>query len=308
MSKTNAQQETSKDFIMIPVDRIRNNPLNKWKEEDLQDLKDSIHTFGIQDPVAVIRSEDEGYYTLISGQRRVSAFRELYPDGMVPCHIVGDATMPTDIQQLRIDTGNLEARESSIEEKNIHRADVINTLMHMVDNGELEQRQLANEISKYLKLSPRYSRFWRTVFVKGTNELKEMVTNTEISPKDGAKLAVLPVEEQNKAIQKIKNDVPVKQAIAESTKTSKPHQEEIALDDIDEIMSKYNLGYATGPSIDEAEEPIKEQFDTYEPGDDESDTINVVIEWCRKIVSKDNPTQEEWDAINACKEVAECFQ
>ena len=39
-----------------------------------------------------------------------------------------------------------------------------------------------------------------------------------------------------------------------------------------------------------------------------TDTVaTTVIEWCKAIIKKEDPTDEEWDAIEACKEVADVF-
>ena len=63
-----------KDFFFCDIDLIRPNrfqPRLNFKEEDLQDLADSIKTQGILQPL-LVRKDDKGY-ELIAGERRLRA-------------------------------------------------------------------------------------------------------------------------------------------------------------------------------------------------------------------------------------------
>lgn len=41
--------------------------------------------------------------------------------------------------------------------------------------------------------------------------------------------------------------------------------------------------------------------------DNYEDNLQMIIDWCEKIKTVEDPTDEEWEAIKACEEVAEHF-
>ena len=41
--------------------------------------------------------------------------------------------------------------------------------------------------------------------------------------------------------------------------------------------------------------------------DNYEDNLQMIIDWCEKIKTVEDPTDEEWEVIKACEEVAEHF-
>ncbi len=67
--------ELSKDFVEIPLEEIRPNPMqprSEFPEESLRELADTITSYGVINPVIVQREEGSGY-VLVAGERRVRA-------------------------------------------------------------------------------------------------------------------------------------------------------------------------------------------------------------------------------------------
>jgi ParB family chromosome partitioning protein len=65
--------------IEIPIENIKSNPRQprtQFKPEELAELAASIREHGILQPLVVTRSEQEGTYTLIAGERRLQAARQ----------------------------------------------------------------------------------------------------------------------------------------------------------------------------------------------------------------------------------------
>ena len=72
--KEGKPQDTS-DVLRIPTDMIEPNPFQprmNFDNESLQELSDSIRTFGLIQPITVRRKKD-GKYQIISGERRYRA-------------------------------------------------------------------------------------------------------------------------------------------------------------------------------------------------------------------------------------------
>ena len=175
----------------ISAAKIRTNPLNTWGHGELSALKASIKSYGIINPLDVIGPDSEGVYTLLSGERRLILTRQIckedgisLEDCLIPCHIIGSADMPEDIQSLYIEAANFESRiETPKDVINEHRAGIVKKLLEMCDSGAIPKRKLVGIASKYMQTSDRYARYWTTVFSNGTDELQEMVSNAEVFPR-----------------------------------------------------------------------------------------------------------------------------
>jgi ParB-like chromosome segregation protein Spo0J len=73
-----------KQFYLVPVSLLKPFPgLNVRLEFDLDDLKTSIASIGVQEPLRVINDPNEGLL-IINGERRWRAVNELINDGLLP--------------------------------------------------------------------------------------------------------------------------------------------------------------------------------------------------------------------------------
>lgn len=68
-------------FSLVKFKEIEANENNFYSIEDIDSLKYSIKTTGLQEPPVVLPKNENGRYTLLSGERRWTAIRELIKEG-----------------------------------------------------------------------------------------------------------------------------------------------------------------------------------------------------------------------------------
>ena len=130
-------QDTA-DVLRIPVDLVEPNPFQprmSFDPEALQELADSIRTFGLIQPITVRRKGDK--YQIISGERRYRASVMAGMD-MIPAYI-RDAS----------DQGMLEmAIVENIQRENLDPIEVALSYQRLMEECHLTQEQLADRVGK----------------------------------------------------------------------------------------------------------------------------------------------------------------
>ena len=130
-------QDTS-DVLRIPVDLIEPNPYQprmSFDSDAMQELSDSIRTFGLIQPITVRRKGDK--YQIISGERRYRASIMAGMD-MVPAYI-RDAS----------EQGMLEmAIVENIQRENLDPIEVAMSYQRLMEECRLTQEQMADRVGK----------------------------------------------------------------------------------------------------------------------------------------------------------------
>ena len=136
--KVGTPQNTS-DVLRIPVDMIEPNPYQprmNFDNESLQELAESIRTFGLIQPITVRRKGD-GKYQIISGERRYRASILAGMD-MIPAYI-RDAS----------EQGMLEmAIVENIQRENLDPIEVAMSYQRLMEECRLTQEQMADRVGK----------------------------------------------------------------------------------------------------------------------------------------------------------------
>ncbi len=125
-------------YEMVPLDRIKPNPMQprkKFNEADLEELAASILEHGVVQPV-VLRPAAGGYEHIVGGRRWRAAGR------------AGLSAIPAIIK----DAGNPEALEEALIE-NLHRQDLngieeANAYQQLIDEFGLTQEELSQKVGK----------------------------------------------------------------------------------------------------------------------------------------------------------------
>ena len=134
---TTDQQDTS-DVLRIPVDLIEPNPFQprmSFDQDALQELADSIRTFGLIQPITVRKRGSK--YQIISGERRYRA-SILSGMDMIPAYI-RDAN----------DQGMLEmAIVENIQRENLDPIEVAMSYQRLMEECRLTQEQMADRVGK----------------------------------------------------------------------------------------------------------------------------------------------------------------
>ena len=134
-----AQPQNTSDVLRIPVDLIEPNPFQprmNFDNEALQELAESIRTFGLIQPITVRRKGD-GKYQIISGERRYRASIQAGMD-MIPAYIK-DAS----------EQGMLEmAIVENIQRENLDPIEVAMSYQRLIEECRLTQEQMADRVGK----------------------------------------------------------------------------------------------------------------------------------------------------------------
>lgn len=201
----------SNESIFLKKEQIEVNPLNNWENGNMEDLIDSIETYGLITPLSVIGPMENGIYRLISGERRYKSSCEVMKktnkEFIIPCYIVGEGDMSNEMQRILIETANLEARETDVKTLNEHRANVMEQLLILSDNKEIKEHNVAKKAAEIFKTSDTYARFWQRIFRKGIPSLKELVKSGDLGIKSANKIVNFSEEEQEKAVQEIEQHI-----------------------------------------------------------------------------------------------------
>ena len=130
-------QDTS-DVLRIPVDLLEPNPFQprmNFDADALQELADSIRTFGLIQPVTVRKRGSK--YQIISGERRYRA-----------CIIAGMDMIPAYIRDAN-DQGMLEmAIVENIQRENLDPIEVAMSYRRLMEECRLTQEQMADRVGK----------------------------------------------------------------------------------------------------------------------------------------------------------------
>lgn len=126
--------------LEVPIEAITPNPWQprgKMDEHQLQELAQSIRTHGVMQPLVVSRSENEGVYTLIAGERRWRASK-LAGHTHVPV-VIKDVT-PQAMLELAIVENVVRADLSALEEAHAYK--------QLIEDFGLTQADVAERVGR----------------------------------------------------------------------------------------------------------------------------------------------------------------
>lgn len=127
------------DVLRIPAHLIDPNPYQPrmdFDSESLEELSESIRTFGLIQPISV-RKQSDGRYQIISGERRFRA-----------CKLAGMETIPAYIRTAD-DQGMLEmAIVENIQRQDLDPIEVAMSYQRLMDECNLTQEKMAQRVGK----------------------------------------------------------------------------------------------------------------------------------------------------------------
>lgn len=329
-------EEKDTKLEYIAVERLVPNPLNHFEIEGIEDMKNSILSNGIVTPLTVIGPTEDDNYILISGERRLTAVKALLEEGKtqeskLPCYVKGTIDMSKIEQEILIEVSNVETRD--IANKPMHYMRIVRLIKQMAEEEGLSKKEEVQLRKNYMKCSDRYARFFNQVFNEGTEELKEMVENNEISVSRAGRLASLSTEQQKEAIHEIKSGKSQDQTIKEIAKKNKtsaspttetPFKDDACLEqanpmttsnapeslpadtDLDEMWGDLDIGGFTMDSLSLDSTQSLNRYHDLE-GVSGKEELEIVTSWCAKIQKTSSLTEAEWEAVECCRKVVEKF-
>ena len=300
----------------IDIDKVRENPLNSYEMEDIEELTESIKAVGLMEPLFVFGPDEDGFYTLLSGERRLRAMRaagkELFPKA--PCK-VDDNISPSEWEQkMKIELANLETRNF---EKTQH---IFNVAELLLDSHNGDRNAAAEEIKSILKCSDRYAGLITMIEKNGTDAVKERVRNGSLDILSAGRIANMDEEKQKDTIdaidaatrekeKKLTRDETIdviKGKKFSGKKTFSQKDLDMLEDDFDDDLNFYDdvstsVTSNPGANIAFHERNAKSAAKSYE------NKLSMITEWCEEMKKKEEPTDAEMDVLAVCAEVVNKF-
>lgn len=132
-------EEATKDEIVdIPLNELRSNPYQPRKvfdEDALQELCDSIKTYGVFQPI-IVKKSIKGY-DIIAGERRVKASK-----------MAGMTTIPAIIRDFTDEQMMQIALLENLQRENLTAIEEANAYKEIIDALQITQEELATKIGK----------------------------------------------------------------------------------------------------------------------------------------------------------------
>lgn len=160
-------------FVKVDLSDIRRNKQNFYSISDIETLKHSIKTTGLQSPLVVLPKNADGHYVLLSGERRFTALNELVEEGnedfkSVYCSIVDpnelDIALTYD-EKVRylIVTTNSEQRDLTTEDVLQQIRVLRETYVSLKANGEDVPSKARAFVAKSLNMSETQVQRYSTI-------------------------------------------------------------------------------------------------------------------------------------------------
>ncbi|RMD51222.1 MAG: ParB/RepB/Spo0J family partition protein, partial [Ignavibacteria bacterium] len=163
----------------IPVASIRPNPYQprtEFDEDALQELRKSILENGLIQPITVRRA-DNGYYELISGERRFRAFKDIgYKE--IPAYII-----KVDSKEAMVALALIE----NIQREQLNAIEIAKAYKRLMDECALSQEEIAEKVGKDRTTITNSIRL-----LKLPSEVQQSLVNGEISAGHARALINLP--------------------------------------------------------------------------------------------------------------------
>jgi hypothetical protein len=299
--------------MMVPYDKLSCSSLNKFAIEDMEELKASIETLGLLTPLSIVGPNEDGKYEILSGERRYRAIGALREDSTgvfdgVPCLIVGTCDMHNDEKELLIEVANIESRD--IKNKDAHRFKIVKLLQSLEGNEAIRQRGYAKKLTSLLGVSERYANMIKTIYVDGTDELKDAMLDENVKTRvvEAGKIAKLPVEHQKAYVDMVKGGETswdaydkIKDKIAEDNNKEAEVRESVLSGKILEKNAKSDAD-AFFDSFGRDDSGVDDYgFGEYSDMLDAGD----VLKWVQSVMFHDSLTPEEQKVYEACRQWVE---
>lgn len=195
----------------IPIEKIVPNNRNKYSIQSIEELKFTILHNGLKQNLEVYPI-GEGLYKLITGERRYTALKALVDEGytqfsMVPC-LVTDLSLnklplsEASKEMYAIITTNSETRVYTDADRMFQVRELKKIYTELQRNGIKLTGKMNELIAEDLNMSPTQVKRYNYVEMHGTEELKEKISNGEISIRTAESVAHLSPSKQTAILEK----------------------------------------------------------------------------------------------------------
>ena len=216
--ETAKEKEQSFKIERLPIEKIIPNKKNEYSIEGIEELKFSILHNGLKQNLEVTDNGD-GTYSLISGERRYTALKELVSEGyeqfsLVPCLITdvnknssfldenGNEILTNDDKEMwSIITTNSEGRQYTDADRAFQVRELKKIYTKLADHGVKLPGKMSQLIADELQISEKNVKRINYIETHGTDELKEKFNNNELSIRAADSVAHLSPSQQKEVLQ-----------------------------------------------------------------------------------------------------------
>jgi ParB family chromosome partitioning protein len=188
--------------IELPLDKItpnKNQPRNKFSEDSLAELAESIKEFGVIQPIVVRKLDGMEKYEIITGERRYRATKS-----------TGISTIPSIVVNDVDDTSSLEmALIENIQREDLNAMERAHTYKQLIEEFKITHEKLSKKIGK-----SRTSITNTLRLLTLPEEIQKLINEGKISEGHARAILILDNnrEKINLANHIIKNDLSVREA------------------------------------------------------------------------------------------------
>lgn len=139
MLKNQVKLKKQNEVVMIPARMIKPNPHQPRKNfnwDDLEGLAESIHYNGLLQPITV-RKKENGYFELISGERRLRA-----------CKMAGLSAIPSIVIDVDEEKSAILAVIENLQREDLHFFEEAMAIERLIKGFGFSQEEIAKKIGK----------------------------------------------------------------------------------------------------------------------------------------------------------------
>ncbi len=186
---------------MIDIDNIEPNRNNFYEISEIESLADDIERQGLMN--ALVVSEDDGRYELISGHRRLAALKSLIADGRrrsgrVPCFIKG--AKPNNETELDLIMLNATQRKYSDADTMREYEELMRIFKELEAAGKPVKGRIRDRIADALNVSPAQVGKLDNIKHNAIPDVEQAVKSGDMSISTANEVAKLAPEKQQKII------------------------------------------------------------------------------------------------------------
>ncbi len=191
---------------MIPIDMLKPCGFNTYAIEDVETLEREIRVAGLITPLTVIGPDEDGYYRILSGERRYHALLRIHSEDAglydrVNCFVCGRGDMDMTAQKLIMEIANVSVRKI---DEIPHRFAIVRLLKELTEKGLMNEWKIGKNLAEYLGVTPRYARCYKKVIFSGNPDLEKMVEDKTIDIKLAAYISGMEEEGQDSFIERVR--------------------------------------------------------------------------------------------------------
>ena len=207
-SKSEMTEETARFIIRdIPTAKIKPSADNKYGMRDIEELAANIEALGLLHNLVVKSEDSDGFYEIISGERRYRACNLLLENGnekfrYLPCKV--EKAEPNAVSELKLIYANATARELTDWEKTTQATRIKELLYKLKESGYAFTGRMNEIAAVILSVSPAQVKRMEKINKDLSDAFKEEFKSGNVGITAAYEISTLNEEEQFNAFKELK--------------------------------------------------------------------------------------------------------